>query len=123
MTRRSKPQQGAIRAARLSRVRGVTIAEAAARFGVPKGTVARLRKELPIETTLSLGDLLLAALTTEGKVSSGKLDDLAGLAGWIDYLNHDGCDADDIRRMLAELAEGGHLDITDGKWKLLRPWP
>lgn len=113
----------AVRAARLSRLPGVTIAEAAARFGVPKGTVARARRELPAETTLSLDDQLLAALSKQGRVRSGTLGELADLASWIDYLNHDGCNAAEIRRMLAGLARDGRIALSGDRWRLLVRWP
>ena len=113
----------AIRAARLSRVPGVTIAEAVARFGVARSTVERARKEMAAETAPSLAELALAALTSNGTKEEGDLAGLDGRRRWIDYINHDGCTAADVRRMLEKLAEGGVLRIDGERWKLAKPWP
>jgi hypothetical protein len=112
------PTADAIRAAKLSRVPGVTIAEARQRFGVTAAAVARARK-LP-ESHPTLAELALAAVTKNGTKTSGTLGDLTGVAGWIDYINHDGCTAEDVRALLASCPE---VVITGTRWKLAAPWP
>lgn len=113
----------AVRAAKLSRVPGVTIAEACERFGVSRAAVERARRELVSETTPSLAELVLAALSSHGQQSGGVLTDLDGIAGWIDNINHDGCTGADVRRILDGLVEDGALGIEGDRWKLARPWP
>jgi hypothetical protein len=118
-----KPAAGDVaRAAKLSRVPGVTIAEAAARFAVAPSAVARARKTTP---ALSLAELALAAITDNGTRSSGTLSaaGLTRVAGWIDYINHDGCRAEDVRELLAECVKQGAVAIQGEKWKLVAPWP
>lgn len=111
------------RAARLSRVPGVTLAEAAARFGVAESAIARARRQHPAETELSLLDLLLAALTSDGQLQAGELGDLVALAKWLDHLNHDGSTPDDVERMLRALETAGQLAREGKRWRLLKPWP
>src|SRR5512134_2325763 len=86
----------AVRAAKLSRVPGVTIAQACERLAVSRAAVERARRELPSETTPSLAELVLAALSSEGQQSEGALIDLEPIADWIDYINHDGCTVADV---------------------------
>jgi hypothetical protein len=110
------------RAAKLSRVPGVTIAEAAARFAVPASAVARARKTAP---ALSIGELALAAVTDNGARTSGRLTaaGLARVASFIDYVNHDGCTADEVRTLLAACARAGTLTLRGDAWTLAAPWP
>ena len=112
-----------VRAAKLSRVPGVTIAKACERFAVPRAAVERARRELGPETTPSIAELVLASLSSEGQRSEGSLTDLEGIAGWIDYINHDGCTTADVRRILDELVADGALSVQGNHWKLARPWP
>jgi hypothetical protein len=111
-----------LRAAKLSRVPGVTVAEAAKRLGVPASAVSRARKTAP---ALSIDELALAALTKNGGSREGTLSDelLAGIAGWVDYVNHDGCTAREARAMLDRWVRQGTLAIEGTRWRLLRPWP
>ena len=111
------PTLDELRAAKLSRVPGVTIDEACRRFGVRKAAVSRARK-LP-ETAPSVAELALAALTSHGTKRSGTLA-LDAIASWIDYVNHDGCTAAEARRLLDTCPE---LAIDKTRWKLVRPWP
>ena len=111
----------AIRAARLSRIPGVTIAQAAKRFEVPPAQVSRARKSI-VETSLSMADLALAALTREGRRRSGALSDLKAIAGWLDYVNHDACTPAEVRALLDEQVKAGLLEIDGGR-RLLKPWP
>jgi hypothetical protein len=108
------------RAARLSRIPGMTIRAAASRMGVPEAAVRRARRAVGQP---GVEDLLLAALTDHGRVESGPLPDLAGIAAWIDYVNHDGATAADVRARLDALVASGALRIADGHWSLARPWP
>ena len=105
------------RAAKLSRVPGVTIAEACERFAVPAAAVRRARADPATAPTLA--ELALAALTTNGTVTSGALE-LAGVAGWIDHLNHDGCTETEARALLESCAE---LAIEGDRWRLVGDWP
>ncbi len=106
-----------VRAARMSKIPGVTIAEACARFDVAKAAVTRARKQVP---ALTLAELAVAALTANGTRRAGALD-LEAVARWLDYVNHDGSTAVDARRLLASVPE---LVAIDGeRWKLLAPWP
>lgn len=111
------------RAARLSRVPGLTVAEAAARFGVSESAVKRARREHPAETALTTLDLLLAALTNQGRLQAGELGDLDALAKWMDYVNHDGSTADDVEGMLVTLETSGVLAREGQRWRLLTAWP
>ena len=106
------------RAAKLSRIPGVTIDEARARFGVTRAAIQKARKD-PASSP-SLAELALAALTSNGTLTSGKLDDLRSIAGWLDYVNHDACTETDVRRLLAECPQ---LEINDGSWRLRAAWP
>jgi hypothetical protein len=112
------PDPAALRAAKLSRVPGVTIAVAAKRFRVTPAAVSRARK-LPT-TAPTIPELALAALTRNGADREGELGDLAALAGWIDYINHDGCTAAGARAFLDLCPE---LAITGTRWRLITPWP
>lgn len=109
------------RAAKLSRIPGVTIEQARARFGVTRAAIQKARKDPASSPTLA--ELVLAALTTNGTVTSGMLGDLASIAGWIDHINHDACTVDDVRRLLAESVASGALELSDATWKLLVAWP
>ncbi len=106
-----------VRAARMSKIPGVTIAEACARFDVAKAAVTRARKQVP---ELTLAELAVAALTANGTRRTGTLD-LAGVARWLDYLNHDGSTAADARRLLASVPA---LVAIDGeRWRLVGEFP
>lgn len=107
-----------LRAAKLSRIPGVTIATACRRFGVSKAAVARARKSPESKPTLA--EIALAALTSNGTKKSGTLGDLSGIAGWIDYINHDGCTAEDARTLLESCSE---LKLDKTRWKLVNAWP
>ena len=109
------------RAAKLSRIPGVTIAEARARFGVTRAAIQKARKDPG--ATPSLAELALAALTMNGTVPHGKVGDLSSIAGWIDYVNHDACTIDDVHRLLAECVASGTLELSGETWKLLVAWP
>jgi len=100
----------------------VTIAEAAKRFGVAASAVSRARKEAP---SLSIPELALAALTGNGKERGGTLSKgvLGSIAGWVDYVNHDGCTGDEVQAMLEGWVTDGVLSIDGANWKLLKPWP
>jgi transposase-like protein len=120
----SLPQE-LLRAARLSAIPGVTLDEACRRYGIKKSALLRARKTLGrSQLQPSTDDLLLAALSNNGSATQGQLpEDLGGIASWIDHINHDGCDANEIRRLLASLAARGMLAIAGTRWKLLKPWP
>ncbi len=115
--RGAKPiSAAALRAAKLSHVPGVTIAEACERFAVTKAEVARARKTP--ESRPSLAELALAALTKNGTRQSGDTSELAGVASWIDYINKDGCTADDVRALLGTL-----VSFEGERWRFAGSWP
>jgi transposase-like protein len=109
-----------LRAARLSRVPGVTISEACARFDVTSSAVAKARKtvrDLPLE------ELAVAALTTNGTVETGALtpEILESIANWIDAINRDGCQPAEVLVHLDRAKPW--IAIENGAWRLLEPWP
>ena len=114
-----------VRAARLSALPGITLAVACKRFGVTKAALQRARKQLGAAALRpSREDLVLAILTDYATVTDGELpSDLARLASYIDFVDKDGCTADDVRGVLDELARTGVIDVTGGRWKLAQPWP
>jgi hypothetical protein len=119
---RAKPiGSDVLRAAKLSRVPGVTIAEACGRFDVPKSAVARARREPG--SALSLDELALAALSKNGTKTRGALSGLGGIARWLDYINHDACSAEDVRSLLETFVASGHLSIDGERWRLREAWP
>jgi hypothetical protein len=109
------------RAAKLSRIPGVTIAEARARFGVTRAAIQKARKDPA--TAPSLAELALAALTSNGTVTAGVLGDLHSIAGWIDYINHDACTVEEVRALLAACVASGVLELSGETWKLRGAWP
>jgi hypothetical protein len=111
------------RAAKLSRLPGVTIAEAAKRFGVSVYSVRRSRRDPALDTTLSLAELALAALTNNGLEPSFTLGDLRQVASWVDYVNHDGCTPEDVRALLQSLADSGVIELGAESGRLLVAWP
>src|SRR6478609_10123697 len=117
---RASISENALRAARLSRVPGVTITEAAARFDVPLAQVRRARGEV---TALTLPELALAALSKNGLLETFSIADLKSVAGYIDYVNHDGCTEQDVRVLLEELVGAGTIAIEGTEARLLRAWP
>jgi hypothetical protein len=110
----------ALRAARLSRIPGVTIAQAARRFGVKPAEVQRARKEVQ---SLALTEIALACLTGNGRRRKGTIGDLSGIAGYLDYVNHDACTAAEVRQLLEAWVREGVLAIEGDRWRLIQPWP
>ncbi|MBS2028993.1 MAG: hypothetical protein JST54_13915 [Deltaproteobacteria bacterium] len=107
-----------LRAAKLSRVPGVTLDEACKRFKVAKSAVQRARRSGAVEERLSLEDLALAALTDNGNRESGKLDGLAKIAEWLSYVDQSAYGEDDVRKLLEKC-----VAIDGAQWRLLKPWP
>jgi hypothetical protein len=66
-------------------------------------------------------DLILATLTKDGELTEGDVGDLAGLAAWLDHVNHDGSTAEGVGRDLARLAAEGRIALEGGRFRLLRP--
>ena len=115
MSRAPRPLTEAERlAARLSRLPGVSLAEACRRTGVSPGALRRARAATEAEAWPSREDLLLAALTRAGVERGGEVGELGHLAAWMDWQNHDGTTADEVRAMLDGLAERGLLELTGG---------
>lgn len=121
--RRSEDPSAVARAVKLSRIPGVTIAEAATTIGVSAAAVKRGRAS--DETPPTRDDLLLAALTHNGTVHEGRVGDPAGLAGWLDYVNKDGTTADEVARDLERLAREGRIVLGEQgtTFRLAAPWP
>lgn len=123
MARPLPPRASLVKAARLSAIPGVTMAQACERYGVSRSAVARVKKQLG-GASPSLEDLLLAALTSNGEHDQGELpSDWAHLASWLDHVNHDGCTADEARARVAKLADDGLLELHGTTWRLRVPWP
>jgi transposase-like protein len=117
---RASTFENALQAARLSRVPGVTIAEAAARFDVPLAQVRRARGEV---AALTLPELVLASLSQNGLLQTFSTADLSSVARYVDYVNHDGCTEQDVRTLLDELVRLGAIAIEGTQARLLRSWP
>ena len=115
------PSAALLCAVRLSLVPGLTLAEASRRTGVSLATLRRGRKTLGV--SLTRDDLIFAALSANGARSEGPVGDLAHLASWIDYVNHDGTSAAEVARDLERLARAGRIALEAGRFRLLVPWP
>lgn len=123
MAKLRPPRAMLVKAARLSAMPGVTMAEACERYGVGRSAVARVKKQLG-GARPSLPDLLIAALSGNGKDEQGELPrDYRTLASWLDYLNHDGCTPDEARARVIALAEEGLIELRGTTWRLRAPWP
>ena len=112
-----------IRAARLARLPGVKRAEVCERFDLSVGMLRRAMKEYAMQAIPAPRDIVLHALTQGGVKRSGKLGNLDSLAGYVDYVNHDGCDAREVRRLLTEIEENGVLSVKGDEWRLRGEWP
>lgn len=123
-TQKTRPARALlVKAARLSALPGVTMAEACERYGVGRSAVARVKKELR-GARPSLEDLLIAALSRNGELQEGELpSDYAMLASWFDYIDHDGCTADEARARVAKLATDGLIELRGETWRLRVVWP
>jgi len=123
MAKPRSPRTLLVKAAWLSAIPGVTIAEACERYGVSRSAVARVKKSLG-DARPSLDDLLLAALTSNGMHEQGELPgDYSSLASWLDYVEHDGCTPEQARARVCRLAERGLIEIQGTAWRLRAPWP
>jgi hypothetical protein len=111
------------RATRLSLIPGITIAEAAQKTGVAQSAIRRARKDKSL--ALTRDDLLLAALTRNGEIREGRIDDaaLASIASWVDYVNHDGTTATEVRADLDRLSASKTIAFDGNRYRLLVPWP
>jgi hypothetical protein len=109
------------RAVRLAALPGMSLAAASRRTGLPIGALRKARTARP--PRIDRDDLLLGALTDNGLRLAGPIPDAAQLAGWLDYVNHDGSTADEVARDLARLADAGILALDAGEFRLLVPWP
>lgn len=109
-----------LRAARLSRVPGVSISEACERFGVRPSDVQRVRKTV---RDLSLEELVVAGLTANGTKTSGAItpEVLESLASWIDMVDKGGCNAAEILALLDRAK--AWIEIEKDTWRLVQTWP
>ncbi len=116
-----RPTSDLERAALLSCVPGVTIAEACARYGVTRYALQKARASR--SRRLGRDDLILAALTRNGTRTEGPLGDLALLAAWLDYNDKDGSTAESMRADLERLAAAGWLALEGDAFRMCLPWP
>jgi hypothetical protein len=74
---------------------------------------------------LTRDDLVLAAVTKNGERNEGPIteSDLASIASWLDYVNHDGSTGQGVRDDLLRLAKAGRISLEEGRFRLLYPWP
>lgn len=110
-------------AARLSLLNGVSRDEACRRAGVSRSDLLRARRELGLAAYPTRHDLVLAALTDCGRNTTGEVHELASIASYVDWQNHDGSTAEDVRQLIDDLIAQGTLAIENGRFRLLRPWP
>jgi hypothetical protein len=109
----------ALRAAKLTHL-GVTLADAIERYRVTKAELGRARKVVPPPT---LAERALAALTDNGKQTSGEISGLDGIASWLSYIDKVEYSADEVRRLLDDCVTAGVLAIDGERWTLPQPWP
>lgn len=116
---------GLMRAARLSGLPGITLDTACERFGVDKGGLQNARKTLGATWLRpSREDLLLAALTDYATLTEGPLPaSLDKIASYIDFVEKDGCTADEVQTVINALVRHKLLELTPDGWKLLEAWP
>lgn len=107
----------------MTRLPGITIAEASRRTGVPAREISRIRRTHQEDHWLSRTGLVVAALTNCATLRAGKVGDLQSIAAFVDWQNHDGSTAQDISRLLDELVAEGTLEVNNGEWRLLVQWP
>ena len=114
-----------MRAARLSSLPGITLATACERFGVDKGALQNARKKLgPTWLRPSREDLVLASLTDYATLTEGPIPaSLDSIASYIDFVEKDGCRADEVQTVVNALAKHKLLELTPSGWKLLEAWP
>jgi hypothetical protein len=123
MVRRPAPlSPDAVRAAKATQL-GATIAEAAKRYGVAKSAISRARKEQPPGSMPTFAETALAALTNLGLDTTGSIDRLEHVAGWLQYTNKDDSTAASVRALLEEHVATGLLELDGATWTLTRPWP
>ncbi len=120
----SLPDEALLHAARLSLLPGRTMADVCRLTGVSRRALAAARKSPALAGFPTLRDLVLATLTESGTKTEGEIPaDLSGIAAFIDWQNHDGCTASEVKRLLGDLARDGIILLEGGRWRLLRPWP
>ena len=114
-----EPDPNAIRAARLSLVPGVTIAEASRRFRVTPYAVRRARTGL---APLTPAELAFAALTRNGRLRAGPLE-LVSIARWLEYIDRRRYNETEVRRLLDPYVASGQLETDEDRWRLHADWP
>jgi len=117
------PREQLVRAARFARLPGVKRTEACKRFDLSIGMLRRALDELSAESIPSREDLLLSALSDAGRVRSGELRPLRGLASWLDYVNKDGSTEADVEALLDALVRAGRLEVDGTRWTLVGEFP
>ena len=120
------PEQLLQRALRLYRIPGVTAAEVCERLGVSRYALKKARKTFDRSRYAWPQDLMLSALTDTGLRTSGPWPtraELATMASYCDFVNKDGCTADEVEHMLSELVDAGQLGRTPEGFVLRKPFP
>jgi hypothetical protein len=112
---------GVMRAARLSGLPGITLDTACERFGVE---MSALQKLGPTWLRPSREDLVLAVLTDYATLTEGPLPaTLDAIASYVDFVEKDGCRADEVQTVVNGLAKHKLIELTPDGWKLLEAWP
>jgi hypothetical protein len=112
-----------IRAARLSKMPGVSMAEACERTGTKPAAVTRALRRLGLNAVPTRHDLLMACLTAGGKLSEGFVPDLNALATYLKTHSHDETTAAQIQVLLDDLVARGVIAIAGGRFRLVAKWP
>jgi hypothetical protein len=123
MAKRRTSEETLRRAVKYSYMPGVTSREVCARFGLSPRTLTRARKDAGAEGHLSVQELVLTAITKRGAVTEGTVGDLASIAAFVDWQNHDGCKPDDVAATLTELEQSGLVILSGSHFRLVDPWP
>ena len=114
------------RAVRLYRIPGVTKAEVSARLGVSQYALDKARKTIDLSRYPWRRDLMLSCLTDTGLRERGPWPTrslLRTMASYCDFVNKDGCTADEVERMLEEMVAEGLLSRTPEGYELRAPFP
>lgn len=111
------------RAARYAQFPDIRRKVACERFGISPGTLRRAIQELGLACRPRLRDYVLHALTRGGTIHEGQLPDLGSLANYLDYVNKDGSQADDVQRHLEQLVDDGLLELDGTRFRLVGQFP
>ncbi|HKA90650.1 MAG TPA: hypothetical protein VKE22_23475 [Haliangiales bacterium] len=107
-----------LRALKLARVPGKTVAEACARFGVSRGAYQKAKRDRRAELAWTDDELVLSGL-----VYFGGSADVADLVSFIDWINHSVYRAAEVRAILTRLRTEGLVRRRGRAFRLAREWP